>query len=263
MSFQPFVSGGGLVGWRLLQRTQAAQMAAFSDGPELKRETDKFLARIGEIKSAQDLVSDRQLLKVALGAFGLQDDLNNLFFIRKILEDGTSAQDALSNRLADKRYRTFSDAFGFGPGASRRTGDAQQMAEIARKYQAQEFEAAVGQTDETMRLALFAQHELRDIAVGSGSETTKWLNVIGSPPLRKIFQTALGLPQNMAAIDLDKQVEMFRDRLEQRTGQAEIGQFSDPETLKSFTEQYIARAQIAAAGPQHSSAAIALTLLRG
>ena len=40
---------------------------------------------------------------MALGAFGLQDDINNRYFIRKILEEGTTNEDALANRFSDTR----------------------------------------------------------------------------------------------------------------------------------------------------------------
>ena len=94
MSFRPVVPLGGIAGWQFLQRTQTQQREALAASPLIKRETQHFLKEIGSITSAQDLVADRTLLKVALGAFGLESDLNNRFFVQKILEDGTAAQDA-------------------------------------------------------------------------------------------------------------------------------------------------------------------------
>ena len=41
------------------------------------------------MKSAADLVADRRLLKVALGAFGLEGEIDKKAFIRKVLEEGT------------------------------------------------------------------------------------------------------------------------------------------------------------------------------
>ncbi|MCL6284670.1 DUF1217 domain-containing protein [Ruegeria sp. 2012CJ41-6] len=262
MSFRPVVPVGGIVGWQFLQRTQEHQREALSASPLMKREAEHFLKEIGNVTSAEELVADRTLLKVALGAFGLESDLNNRFFVQKILEDGTSAQDALANRLADKRYRAFSDAFGFGPGAIQKTSLVTSMEDVVEKYQSQAFETAIGESDESMRISLYAQHELVDIATGEGTDTTKWLNIIGLPPLRTMFETALGLPRSFASVDLDKQVEVFRDRFSSATGLSDLSALSDPNAMEKTTHLYLARAQIASFASQQSSAAIALSLLQ-
>ena len=164
MTFRPVVPADGIVGWRFLQRTYDAQIESFSSSAVNERETKYFLDNIGKVHTAEDLVSDRRLLQVALGAFGLEDDINNRYFIQKILSDGTSADDALSNRLADKRYREFSEAFGLGPGEVRRTGLSTFMEDIAQENVVSRFEIAVGETDETMRISLYIQHKLADLA---------------------------------------------------------------------------------------------------
>ena len=101
--FTPIIPAGGLVGWRFLQNTQEAQFDSFTKSPQVRRDADHFRDRIGEISSAADLVQDRQLLSVALGAFGLQDDIDNRAFIRQVLEEGTVDDEALANRFADSR----------------------------------------------------------------------------------------------------------------------------------------------------------------
>ena len=90
MSYQPVVAGTGLVAWRFLQRTYNLQFENFQQSAQLQRDTDYFLENISKVKTAEDLVSDRQLLSVALGAFGLQDDLDNKYFLKRVLGDGTS-----------------------------------------------------------------------------------------------------------------------------------------------------------------------------
>ena len=103
MSFQPVIPLTGYLGWRFLERTSDAQQDIFAKSQPVQRATDHFREKIGKVNSAADLVNDRQLLSVALGAFGLDADINNRAFIQKVLEDGTLSQDALANRLADNR----------------------------------------------------------------------------------------------------------------------------------------------------------------
>lgn len=261
MTFQPVIPSGGIVGWRFLQRTYESQLQSFSSSAANERETKYFLDNIGKIQSAEELVSDRRLLQVALGAFGLEGDLDNRFFIRKILEDGTQADDALSNRLADKRYREFSDAFGFGPGAVRKTALTSDMEQIAQANLTARFEIAVGESDETMRISLYAQRELSDLANKTSGADTKWFDLMGLPPLRSMMETALGLPSSFAQLDIDKQLVEFKARLLKLTGSEDLAQFSDPKSIEKLTDTYLARSQIAQLQNTISPAQTALILL--
>lgn len=109
--FQPVLPLSGLPGWVLLNRTLESQTQAFNASPQIVRDTDYFVENIANVRSAEDLVSDRRLLTVALGAFGLDEDINNRALIQKVLEDGTADPASLANRLADDRYARFSEAF--------------------------------------------------------------------------------------------------------------------------------------------------------
>jgi hypothetical protein len=262
MSYQPVIPSAGLAGWNFLQRTYDAQFKAFNASAQLQRDTDYFREKVGEIQSAEDLVKDRRLLSVALGAFGLQDDINNRYFIQKILQDGTVSDDALANKLTDERYKKLSKAFGFGPGETATTTDKAKMAEIVSQYRVQEFEVSVGEQDDTMRIALYAQRELTELAEKDVSEETKWYTLMGLPPLRSMFETALGLPQAFGQIDIDQQLEVFREKTGNATGNDTVSQFSDADAVKKLTNLFLARSQIANLGASNSPGANALTLLR-
>ena len=154
MSFQPTIPLTGIAGWRFLQRTQAAQQAAFEKGPELIRETAYFAEKIGSNTSADELVADRRLLKIALGAFGLEGELDKRAYIRKVLEEGTQAEGAFATRLSEPAFRKLADAFGFGNVGGARTGDAGFAEKIVSAYKTRAFEVAVGGTNENLRFAM-------------------------------------------------------------------------------------------------------------
>lgn len=260
--FQPVIPTGGVAGWRFLQRTYDTQLETFGQSAQIQRETDHFRDKIAQITSAEDLVADRQLLTVALGAFGLSDDIDNKFFIKKMLEEGSIADDALANRFTDTRYSELVAAFGFGPSEVTRTGISLFTDEIIEKYQVNQFEAATGVQDESMRIALYAQRELVEVVSEEGSEAQKWFTIMGQPPLRSLFETALGLPSAVAQVDIDKQLEIFQDRAQSIFGSSSAAQFTDPEKVENLVTQYLARAQINSIGTGASSTAIALTLLQ-
>ena len=262
MSFQPVIPLGGAAGWAFLQRTRAAQQRAFDASPEVQRDTAYFAKKIGDVETSADLVDDRQLLRVALGAFGLDDDINNTYFIKKVLDDGTLDPSDLANKLSDKRYLEFSKAFGFGDYEIPRTQISDFGADLSAAYRQKQFEIAVGQQDETMRLAMTVDHGLSDIVEGSGSDDTKWYKIMGNPPLRKVFEMAFGLPTAFGALDLDQQLSTFRDKADRYLGTSSVDQFADKDKTDELTRLFLVRSQIASGSASMSGGAIALTLLR-
>jgi hypothetical protein len=248
MSFQPALPVGGYAGWQFLKRTMEAQQAQFVRGPALQRDAAHFRERIGEITTAEELVKDRQLLRVALGAFGLDDDLPNRFFIRKVLEEGTLERRALANRLSDTRYRELSEAFGLGPGATPGGRDPGFADRILAAFETRQFERAVGLQNEEMRLALNLTRDLSRLAGRETSERAKWLTVLGNPPLRQVFETAFGLPKGFGLLDVDRQVEVMETRARAVFGDAGVTQFAGPERMEGLIRRYLLRAQVEAGG---------------
>lgn len=257
--FQPVLPAGGLVGWRFLERTLETQQAAFASGEAIQRDLAHFREAIGGVLTAEALVADRRLRSVALSAFGLEADVDATYFVRRILEEGTTEPSALANRLADRRYREMSRAFGFGgPGAPNTVlpGFADRIAE---RFVAQGFEAAVGDRDETLRLALDARRSLPRIAAGGASDDTAWFTVMGTPPLRRVLEGALGLPESFGALDLDRQLEEFRSAADRRFGVDAIADLAAEPTLSRMIDLFLLRAGAEA----QAVTSPALVLLRG
>lgn len=258
MSFVPVVPFGGYAGWAFLKRTQDRQTQAFQADPVLKRDEAYFREKIKSVKTAEQLVSDRRLLKVALGAFGLDADINNKFFLRKVLEDGTLSADALASKLADKRYQEFSAAFGFGDLSVPRTQLADFADKTLTRYKQRQFEIAVGERSESMRLALNAEREVTALAAKTLSDDAKWFTVMGNAPLRAVFQTAFNLPRSFAAVDIDQQLGVFKDRARQFFGDEGIAQFSDPAKRDALLRRYLTLADQGATSLAGQSAAVQL-----
>lgn len=263
MTFQPVIPQGGLGGWAFLNRTLDTQQTAFRKSPEIARDVDYFRQNINSITSAEALVADRRLLRVALGAFGLDSDLDNRFFIRKVLEDGTLDPKALANKLADKRYLEFSKAFGFGDFAIPVSQNSNFAEKTVRAFESRQFEIAVGDSDQNLRLALGLSRDLGAIAARPSTDTTLWLTILGSPPLRQVFETAFGLPAGFGAIDIDQQVTVLRDRAEQAFGDDAVAQFADPGKIAALTRRFLIRADLAVgSGITTTGGALALQLLQ-
>jgi hypothetical protein len=260
--FQPVIPFGGLTGWRFLQSTYDRQFETFTKSVELKRDVEYFTENIISVETAEDLVKDRRLLSVALGAFGLQDDLNNRYFIKKVLEEGTLNDDSLANRFADPRYAELSKAFGLGPGETRKTAEPEFGRRLVDRFQENRFEVAAGEQNSAMRIALYAKREVKNLADSDGSVDTKWFKIMGDPPLRSLFEKALNLPKSFGQIDIDQQLGVFKERAAKQFGTSDVGVFSDTAKLDDLVTKFIVRDQISNFNSSLSSGSIALALLQ-
>lgn len=260
MSFQPVLPMTGFAGWSFLTRTREAQQKVFEQGSQMVRDTAYFKQKIGGIETAEQLVADRRLLKVALGAFGLDQDIDSRYYVRKVLQEGTLDSKALANRLSDKRYQDMARAFGFDLNPPR-TKDSGFGDTIVTAYKTRQFEVAVGEQSTEMRLALGFARDLGSIVKRQTTDDGRWYGVMGNTPVRKVFETALGLPASFGKLDLDLQLQGFRDAAERAFGDGEVAQFSDPEVQDKLIRLFLVRTE-AAQSAQTAKGQLALSLLQ-
>lgn len=258
--FQPILPQSGLNGWRFLSRTYETQRQAFDKSAQISREANYFSEKIGNISTAEELVSDPKLLKVALTAYGLEADLGSKAFVRKVLEDGAIDPAALANKLSDSRYKAFTKAFGFGDFSTPNTKLSTFAETTLEKFRSRAFETAVGEQDQNLRLALNAKRELASIAGGSQSDNTKWYAVLGAPPLREVVEKALGLPESIRSLDLDRQLSDFKDRAS-KFGITSLSDLSDASKLDQVVEAFLVRSEVEAMSAGVSGAQVAVQLL--
>ncbi len=260
MSFQPLIPMAGPAGWRFLQRTQPSQQQAFERGPALQRDLAYFSEAIGSVTTAANLVADRRLLKVALGAFGLEGEIDKKAFIRKVLEEGAEDPAAFANRLAAPGYKQIAAAFGFGDAAGARTADPGFADKIAAAYKTRAFEAAVGETNNDMRLAMNFRREMADLS--KGEQGGSWFSVIGSTPLRQVLEKAYGLPAQFGRLDVDRQRDTLRDKTSVFFGTPNLTAFSEAENIEKVINRFLARAQLENGPTAAAAMSPALSLLR-
>ncbi len=261
MSFQPTIPTTGLAGWRFLQRTEVSQKATFDKNVTLAKDIQYFTDNIAKVSSAADLVADRRLLKVALGAFGLDSEISKKAFIRKVLDEGSTESTALAVRMTEPSYKKLAAAFGFGDAGGSRTAVAGFAKTITDAYKTRAFEAAVGDSNENMRLALNFKREIADLA---SSEKPSWYSIIGSKSMRKVIEKAFGLPSDsFGKLDVDRQREILRSKSSAMFGSSELTVFKDAANVSKVIDRFLARAQIEEGPAGSNSSSSALTLLRG
>lgn len=260
MSFQPIVPFGGIPGWKFLNKTLIGQQKAFSQSPIIRREVSVFQTKMQNITTAADIVKDYDVLKVVVGAFGLDQDINNKFFIKKIIEGGTIDPDALANRLTDPRYKRLAEVVGVGLVDSDANFKTDLVPEVIERYKELRFEANVGNQDEDMRLALNLKRELNVLVGENRTPDSKWFSIMGMPPVRMVFEVAFGLPKTFASLDIDQQLDIFRSRAESSIGISEINEFVDPIYSERLVEIFFSK-KLMLNSPYLTGSSIALAIL--
>ncbi len=260
--YKPIAPVGGIAGWRFMQRTQETQLAAFSTSAELNREIEYFKANISKITSAEELVKDFTLFKVALGAFGLEEKVADKFFMKKVLEEGSENSEAFALRLTDTRYREFAEAFGFGNASGSQLQLSDFGSRMTDQYKILQFEKAVGESDSSMRLAMTLERDIGDLANDSAAGTTAWFLLMGNPPLREVFETAFGMPKSIGQLDIDRQREVFQEANDRMFGSSSMDVFKDPENIDKLLRNFFAREQISNGPGPLTAGMSALTLMQ-
>jgi hypothetical protein len=194
-----------------------------TDPAAVKAETDYYLSKIGNVRSIDDLLSDDRLYAYAMKAYALDPAEDSKDLMRSVLEGGVRNPDSVANKMADKRFAAFADAFNFEElGENATTYSASQQPVVAG-YMRQTLEEDAGQSNQGVRLALYFQRKAPTL--------NNWYEVLADKALANVVRTALGLPDSFAGADIDKQVQLFESRLD-------IKDFSDPEKLGKFLTRF-------------------------
>ncbi|MBD3788599.1 MAG: DUF1217 domain-containing protein, partial [Sphingomonadales bacterium] len=101
-----------------------------------------------------------------------------------------------------------------------------------------------------------------DLAAKGSSEDTKWFTILGSAPLRRVFEGAFNLPRSFAAIDLDQQVKTMKDKADRIFGSDTISQFTDPDKTEALIRRFLLQSEVSATVSPFARGAGALQLLQ-
>ena len=96
-----------------ISRDLPKSLARVAEKPDVARETDYYLSKIGSIKNVDDFMADTRLYNYALMAHGLEDMAYAKAFIRKVLTEGIDDKTDFANKLQDSRYSSLVESLNF------------------------------------------------------------------------------------------------------------------------------------------------------
>lgn len=215
--------------YRLATKDLAKSLNLTSQAPQVAREVDYFVGRIGQIKSIDDFLKDTRIFRFAMKAFGLGEMGYAKGFMRKVLVEGIDSRSSFANRLADERYKEFAKSFNFARYGSIATSFSAATTQVVDRYVRVTLEEDVGSQNNGARLALYFQRRLPFIKDA--------YTVLADKALIEVVRTALDLPQAFSSADIDAQARVIEQRLD-------FAALANPEKAVRFLETFTTKWEI-------------------
>lgn len=192
--------------WRLqIEDRLIAQDASQED-------LDYFRNNFNLIDSNLDFVLDPKLMEITMSAFGIDGSrYGSTFFVNVILSDPSNSR-SFVNVLGHEGFKEMAGVIGSYASIGGNTGLESFQNTVTERYKAKMFQIAVGDQDQSMRLAMYFRDEIGKIASGAAVADAGWYSIMGDTPLRTVLDGALGLPSQFAQLDVDDQVEVYKAR---------------------------------------------------
>lgn len=212
-----------------------ASLEQVSKEPTVTRQTNAFLANIGNVKTAAQLVANSSLYNYVLTAFGLSDMSNAKALITKVLTGG-SGSNSFAASLNDPRYTALASAFDFQANGTSTTSNTSTIQTTVNNFNEQTLESNTGQENQGAQLALVFRRMAPSI--------TSPFDILGNKQLLQVFETAFNLPTTFSLADINTQANEVSKLLN-------ISQLQNPTFLQNFLDKFTA--EYDAQNPQGSS----------
>lgn len=185
-----------------------------------------YKAKIGSVKTAEDLIGDRRLFAFAMQAFGLGDMVNAKGLMRKVLAGGVSDPTALASTLNNPKIRAFAKAFDFAGSGDAVTTTSSATDDVVSNYVEQTLETNQGAANAGVGLALYFQR--------NGGKIKNVYEILADKSLLTVVQTALGIPASTASQNIDVQAAHLTKALD-------IADLGDAKKLQRFIARFAAQ----------------------
>jgi hypothetical protein len=209
--------------YRLISQDIGKSLERVAKQPDVARESEYYLSKIGSIKSVDDFMADSRIYNYALKAHGLEDMAYAKAFIRKVLTEGTKDENAFANKLIDNRYIELAKTFNFAEHGEVATTFGKAQGGVVELYKRETLEVEAGSDNAGVRLALYFER--------NASKIKSAMDILADDALAQVFRTAFQLPPELAASDIDKQAAMINKTLK-------IADLQDPAKLGKFLERF-------------------------
>ncbi|EKV26545.1 Flagellar basal-body rod protein FlgF [Caenispirillum salinarum AK4] len=197
------------------------------EDPAIKRETDYIRENIGTKASIDEVTDDYRLWQSITTAFGLEDQAYAKAMLKKVIREGATDREAMANQMVDPRYKELASFFEYDKLGMLNAQSPKWVDKLVEKYETAQFEKAVGESNENLRLAMYFERKVKSVK--------SWYQILGDKAMYQVALKMGGLPKEYAQVDIDKQAEYFKDKLP-------LEDLKDPKKLEKLLQSFLARA---------------------
>lgn len=260
--FQPIIPLSGIGGWNFLQSTYDRQLENFADSAQVRNDREYMENKLSSPMSLEDFMDDSRLLRVTMTAFDLGGEEWKRGFIDKVLTESSDPDSSFLERLNNAQYTRFAEALSPNEkGTINLSPEA--LTDLGNRFEAASFKVEVGEIDDNMRLGLNYQTEIGELVSASSSDEANLYRLLGSVPVRAVLESALNLPSDIANLSVEKQAEIFDEKLQSTFGIQNVSELIDPDMINRVVTRFHAIESLNGEISSSARGATALTLLTG
>lgn len=225
------VSGlGATLALQVIDRTKPQQLESIERAPQHARAIENFRKAIEGIETVEDLVQNYDAYNLVMKANGLGDQMFGKAMVREILSSDISKSDSLVRRMTDDRFESLYRDMGFTEGGAKteNTKSVIWQEKMIAKYIETTFVDAQAEQDPIVGNVLKFRSEAPQI--------TKWYDILGDADVAGVLRLALGIPNETATLDVDRQVDLFKSKMA-------LEDLQDPDFLRGIERKYSAIAE--------------------
>jgi Protein of unknown function (DUF1217) len=213
-----------LLAYQIADNSKASQLKVFESQPTTQREITNFKKDIVNVKSVDDLLNNRNALKVTLSAFQLEGEIDKTAFLKKIMTEDPTNKKSLAYRMVEPRYTKLATALQGLNQDPNFFQNSQNVDAIFNAYKTNEFEKFEGQNALGVREAMYFKR------LAGGIQDIP--QIMADKTLMEVVRVGLGLPQEFQSLSFQQQ----KDRL---IAQVDVADFKDPKKIDKMIERYL------------------------
>ncbi len=191
---------------RIIKRDGAEMQEKFAKTKPVQKEIDYFREKVKELKTPEDLFKDRRLMQFVLSAYSMDDELQYMGRMKKILLSKLTDENSLAQKMADPRFREINAGLAMGDFGVNVLKSSKTVEDLVSRYITNEYEKDLGNQNPALREASYFLRK-----VGNANSA---LDLLGDKILRSVTTFTLGLPDEIAFQSVSKQVSLVEKRLD-------------------------------------------------
>lgn len=191
---------------RIIKKDGAEMEEKFAKTKPVQKEIDYFREKVKELKTPEDLFKNRRLMQFVLSAYSMDDELQYMGRMKKILLSKLTDTNSLAQKMADPRFREINQDLLMGDFGVNVLKSSSMVEKLVDRYITNEYEKDLGNQNPALREASYF---LRKIGTVKSS-----LDILGDKILRSVTTYTLGLPDEIAFQSIQRQQQLIDKRID-------------------------------------------------